>query len=425
MPADASIYSQLLRPPRSVDEHRRLAAAADLDQLAVLEGQQKVAGVAQQRARGDQLQALMRGLPAGATDEDRIAALRGAAFFEQADALEKGIGERAAKKATADKAVADTKAAEDKLAREKYERRLQGLRQFTQPEDARQWLADGVTRGDLTMPEATAMMSRVPREPEQFGKWRDDTIMSLMDAAKQAGFITPDANAKLAAGTATAGQAAATARADADRAQRAADAAAGRAVAREGITAANQRAVVAADAAKARGKGPGAMSATLQKELVEADDMVSTTEATAATLRKALELNAKAYSGYAAKQRAQVRSNLPGSSPAADATIELDNLIGSQALEGMKAIFGGNPTEGERAILLDLQASADKTPAQREAIIRRGIAAAERRQRINAARARAIRSGSYLTEGAEAPAGDDAASDDPVEAALRKHGGGQ
>ncbi len=158
------------------------------------------------------------------------------------------------------------------------------------------------------------------------------------------------------------------------------------------------------------GGGKGGLSATLQKELIESDDMVDSAKSTIGTLRQALKVNEAAYSGYGAKTRALIRSNLPGSSPGADSTIELDNLIGSQALSGMKAIFGGNPTEGERAILLDLQASSSKTPAQRKVIIERGIAAAEKRQGLSASRAESIRSGSYLSSGPGAPTGKPASS---------------
>jgi len=163
-----------------------------------------------------------------------------------------------------------------------------------------------------------------------------------------------------------------------------------------------------APAKPAKGKGAVAMSSVLQKELIEADDIANTATQTAATLRKALDLNKKAYEGYGALMRARVTSNFKDSD-SANATIDLNNMIGEQALSGMKVIFGGNPTEGERAILLDLQASADKTPAQRKSIIDRGIAAAERRAGLSKERAKAIRSGSYLSEEA-----------DPAEATIPK-----
>lgn len=145
--------------------------------------------------------------------------------------------------------------------------------------------------------------------------------------------------------------------------------------------------------------GTSGMSATLQKELIEADDLANVSRQTSETLKQALLLNDKAYSGYGATTRAKIASNFPGNTDGADATVDLNNLIGTQALGGMKAIFGGNPTEGERAILLELQASADKTPAQRKKIIERGIELAKTRENLNVQRAKSIRDGSYLTSG--------------------------
>lgn len=142
------------------------------------------------------------------------------------------------------------------------------------------------------------------------------------------------------------------------------------------------------------------MSATLQKELVEADDLAQNSANVMTALQRALAINDQAYSGYQATNRAKVRSNMPGQSAQADATIELENLIAGQGLESLRAIFGGNPTEGERKILLDLQASTDKTPAQRKAIIERALQGAQRRQQFAKNRADAIRSGKYLSEGA-------------------------
>lgn len=155
---------------------------------------------------------------------------------------------------------------------------------------------------------------------------------------------------------------------------------------------------------KREGRGTGAMSPTLQKELLEADDAVQGTKSAIGALTKALELNKSAYSGPLAAGRAMVRSNIPlGDTSTADNTVLLDNIMTGQALEMLKATFGAAPTEGERKILMDLQASSGKTPAQREAIIQRAIAAAQRRGVYSANKAQAIRDGTYLDQGIAAP----------------------
>jgi hypothetical protein len=148
---------------------------------------------------------------------------------------------------------------------------------------------------------------------------------------------------------------------------------------------------------------PANMSPTMQKELFEADDAVQSGKNVIDLLGQALKLNDKAYSGFGATTRAKAMSALPGQSAGADATIELDNIITGQAMESLKSIFGGNPTEGERAILLDIQASPSKTPEQRAAIINRGIKAAEKRMNFAASKAESLRKGTYTTTGPVMP----------------------
>lgn len=225
--ADLSIYGPLLRGPKSVADYDREARAGELDQLQLLEGRDKRAATQRGVERQQQLQGLMGSLPAGATDLDRLQALRGGAFFDQADALDKSMVERDKSRATVAKDTAETKGKDYDLQRKRYEHRLGGLQQFTSHEDARQWLADGVTAGDLSMKEAKTMHDHMPKDPQGFGDWRDRTILSLMDAGKQAGYIKPDANAQLSATTQRQNNADTNART-------AADAAAGRRVTMRG-----------------------------------------------------------------------------------------------------------------------------------------------------------------------------------------------
>ncbi len=152
-------------------------------------------------------------------------------------------------------------------------------------------------------------------------------------------------------------------------------------------------------AAAVRPAKQGPMSVTMQKELLESDDVAQSSKAIISTLQQAKDINKDAYSGYGAKARAVLASNMPWNSKGADATINLDNMMTGQALESLKSVFGGMPTEGERKILLEMQASADKTPAQRQAIMDRAEAAAARRGTFATRKAQAIRNGTYLTDG--------------------------
>ncbi|GJC30260.1 hypothetical protein KAM398_02390 [Acinetobacter sp. KAM398] len=147
--------------------------------------------------------------------------------------------------------------------------------------------------------------------------------------------------------------------------------------------------------APAANSGKGGMSATAQKELFEVTDSISAAQNGIENLRAALNYSKTAYDGFGATQRAAVAGNLTDSE-AATATAMLNNIVTGNALEMLKATFGGAPTEGERAILLQLQGSANLPRAQREAIYNRAIQMAERRLQSNQAKAEGIRNGSYF-----------------------------
>lgn len=173
------------------------------------------------------------------------------------------------------------------------------------------------------------------------------------------------------------------------------DAATGKVVVRG---AAPPMASVKADAASK--EAPRKLSAQEQKELFESEDSISSSQNAASALRQALTLNEKAYSGPLAKQRATALSAVPGvKNPEADATIDVDNLITGQALESLRATFGGMPTEGERKVLLDMQGSVNLQPQQRREIWERALKLAERREQINRQKSEQLRSGEYMQPG--------------------------
>jgi hypothetical protein len=154
------------------------------------------------------------------------------------------------------------------------------------------------------------------------------------------------------------------------------------------------------DAAKAKSK-PASMTPTVQKMISEADGLVNSNNEVINTLRKAIEINKDAWYGPAAKSRAELGS-LAGMD-GASATITLDNMITGQALESLKTIFGGMPTEGERKILLDIQGSVSQPPDVREKIYQRALAAAGRRLKINQEKAKSLRTGSYFSPDYQPP----------------------
>jgi hypothetical protein len=146
------------------------------------------------------------------------------------------------------------------------------------------------------------------------------------------------------------------------------------------------------------GEGKGmTLSAQEQKELFEAEDVVNASKTAMLNLSKALEINPKAYSGFAAGARRSIARNIPGvsGSEGVTSTTELENLVLTNGLDQLKATFGGNPTEGERTILLEIQGSLSMGENERAAIWKRAISAAARRLKLNQDKMESIRKGAY------------------------------
>lgn len=157
------------------------------------------------------------------------------------------------------------------------------------------------------------------------------------------------------------------------------------------------------------------LTATDKKAILEADESVQANQQTIDLLTSVITkdqsgktLNDRAGSGSTAGMQAWAARNDPTgffNDATGEATTELQNIIMTQALGSLKSIFGGNPTEGERAILTDLQASVDKTPTEREPIITRAIAAANRRLAFNKQRADSLRGQTYYKPGGASSSG--------------------
>lgn len=170
-------------------------------------------------------------------------------------------------------------------------------------------------------------------------------------------------------------------------------------VARQGV-----EARVAAQQEKAKELSPQE-----QRQVFQHQDQIDAGQSTLSLLSAAKELSGKFKGGVGAGMMAfagsQARS-LAGMPPSeeSNALINYDNLVKEQALAQLKMTFGGNPTEGERKVLLELQASSGKTPEQRADILNRAMVLAQ--QRISSAEQRreAVLSKTYKQPGAPAMA---------------------
>lgn len=408
--ANPNIFQQYLKPVRSMQDYSNDMDAAEQNRLALATA--RMQGQQGQQAMADD-QAMRRATMESGGDQNKLVqALLQGGQYKNAQSVQKAIADAA--KSTADlehtkaqtgEIGSKTKASDYKLTMEKRDTAIRDIAGFQTAEEAAANLQAHIQSGDIDATKGNAILQSIPQNPADFPKWQLKMLMGIMSPKEQVGQLSPDANARLSAETSI------TTNANTNNTSRLNN------QATVGATMAGQRSTAAtAQAAREQSAlqhgekiglvreklaSPNArpMSPALQKELIESDDAAQSSKAVINTLNEALKINKDAYSGYAAKGRAVLASNLPGSTPGADATIDLDNMMTGQALESLKAVFGGMPTEGERKILLEMQASADKTPAQREAIIKRAIATAERRGAYAEEKAKSIRSGGYLTDG--------------------------
>lgn len=129
-----------------------------------------------------------------------------------------------------------------------------------------------------------------------------------------------------------------------------------------------------------------------------ADDAVISNRAAIDSLNRAKKLSKEAFTGPTAGARGYAASFLGETSDigkAGNATENLNNEVMTNALGQLKTIFGGNPTEGERKILLEMQGSVTKADSVRQAIFDRAIGLAQKRLEFNQQRADSLRGNTY------------------------------
>ena len=100
-----------------------------------------------------------------------------------------------------------------------------------------------------------------------------------------------------------------------------------------------------------------------------ADEAVGSAQGVINAMPEAKAVSKKAYAGPTAGWRGWATA--PFGSEASQATGHLTSIVTGISLAQLKATFGGNPTEGERKVLLDVQGSANMPEAMREKVFNR------------------------------------------------------
>lgn len=131
-------------------------------------------------------------------------------------------------------------------------------------------------------------------------------------------------------------------------------------------------------------------------ELQGANDQLTNT---IQTLERAKELSRQGiYDGAFSSSRADLAGTFFGGTEESRRTQEYNNIVTQQALSSLKAVFGGSPTEGERAMLLKVQASSDYPPQVRESILNEAIAMAQKKIESNNRQAQILSGGKQTTQ---------------------------
>ena len=132
------------------------------------------------------------------------------------------------------------------------------------------------------------------------------------------------------------------------------------------------------------------------KMKTEAEDLIASSKQSLADLKQAYALNPNSLAGGWLDKGQQFLAEAAGSKdPVIVNTRILNNLLGSQGLAKLKATFGGSPTEGERAILMELEGIGSKTKEERGAVIKRAYKVLQDRTAREQARLDQINSGAY------------------------------
>jgi len=113
-------------------------------------------------------------------------------------------------------------------------------------------------------------------------------------------------------------------------------------------------------------------------------------------IKEAYRLNPQTFGGTLGDKMWKAGAeNLDPKNPQVIATRRVENLLKEQALTKLRATFGGNPTEGERGILMDLQGVGSKSKEERAQIMMRTYKVLKQREEKERKRLNDITSGKY------------------------------
>lgn len=181
---DTSIYANLLRPPKSLQDYDNEAIAAQANRLALQSQQAQLAQ--HQRQLNDEL-AFRNALANGADD---ATLLRTAPT--QAMALQKNRAEVGKETAQTREANSKADAASYELQIKRKNEHLQQLVTVSDVPGAVGWINDAVKSGELPMQQATQVIQKLQSGELSLADWRQKAILGGLDAKAQLEMTKPD-----------------------------------------------------------------------------------------------------------------------------------------------------------------------------------------------------------------------------------------
>lgn len=138
------------------------------------------------------------------------------------------------------------------------------------------------------------------------------------------------------------------------------------------------------------------LTPTEMKLKSETEDLVSGLDASLAALSQAYKLNPTTFDNSVIdRAQRKILEEAGSTDPKVVNTRLQENLLQEKALAGLKAAFGSNPTEGERAILLQVQGIGAKSKEERKQIMLTAAAALKTKRMQQAKRLNEINQGLY------------------------------
>lgn len=198
-------------PLRSVADYAAEFDAADLRKQQMRQNAQALQigqmGIAdRQRALAEQTQMrnALAGLGAGATDEQRINALKGLGTqsgFAAADALEKALLERKKTDAETKSKEIGTKTSEFELRVKQADKAIADISALSSIEQARAGMDAKLRSGELDQQKYQALIQSLPQDPAQFGTWRRNMLMNILSAKERLEMTKPAVSMQNAGGS--------------------------------------------------------------------------------------------------------------------------------------------------------------------------------------------------------------------------------